>query len=508
MQTATNSIETQTLTSNYRLHVKDIDKRFPGVIALDHVSMEVAPGEVLAVVGENGAGKSTLMKILAGVQNPDAGQLYFDGVPVHFQSVDDALNAGVALIHQELNLSDNLDVAANIFLGREPNHFGWIDRATVEQESQKFLQQVGLDVSPRLLVRELPIGQQQLVEIAKALSINAKVLIMDEPTSSLSQKETATLMDVIRQLRGQGVSIVYISHRLKEVEEIAERVLVLRDGKNAGSLKRGDVSHQAMVSLMVGRDVSRFYQRSAHQPGDISLQVEKLTTTTWPEHSNSFQIRKGEIVGIAGLVGAGRSELLRAIFGIDNRLGGTVRLGGKMLPAHDSRESIAGGLGLVPEDRKSEGLILEMSVLENASLASLPFRARWNTFINFQNEKEIYDEFAASLNIRCSGPNQLVGLLSGGNQQKVVLAKWLAMKPSVLLLDEPTRGIDIGAKEEIYHLIDQLAAQGVSILFASSEMEEIIGISDRVLVMHEGKITGELLQDQITEEAVMSLAAQ
>ncbi len=508
METAINSSETQTVPSNYRLQAEDIGKRFPGVIALDQVSMEISPGEVLAVVGENGAGKSTLMKILAGVQNPDAGQLFLDGSPVHFQSVDDALNAGVALIHQELNLSDNLDVAANIFLGREPNRFGWIDRATVEQESQKFLRQVGLDVSPRLLVRELPIGQQQLVEIAKALSINAKVLIMDEPTSSLSQKETATLMDVIRQLRGQGVSIVYISHRLKEVEEIADRVLVLRDGKNAGSLKRGDVSHQAMVSLMVGRDVSRFYQRSAHQPGSISLQVENLRTTTWPEHSNSFQIREGEIVGIAGLVGAGRSELLRAIFGIDNRLGGTVRLGGKLLTAHASRESIAAGLGLVPEDRKSEGLILEMSVQENASLASLPFRAKWNRFINFQNEKEIYDEFAESLNIRCSGPNQLVGLLSGGNQQKVVLAKWLAMKPSVLLLDEPTRGIDIGAKEEIYHLVDQLAAKGVSILFASSEMEEIIGISDRVLVMHEGKITGELLQDQITEEAVMSLAAQ
>jgi len=508
MQTAINSSETQTLPSNYLLHAEGIGKRFPGVIALDHVSMEVAPGEVLAVVGENGAGKSTLMKILAGVQNPDAGQLFFDGSPVRFHCVDDALHAGVALIHQELNLSDNLDVAANIFLGREPNHFGWIDRATVEQESQKFLRQVGLDVSPKLLVRELPIGQQQLVEIAKALSINAKVLIMDEPTSSLSQKETATLMEVIKQLRGQGVSIVYISHRLKEVEEIADRVLVLRDGKNAGSLKRSEVSHQAMVSLMVGRDVSRFYQRNAHQPGDISIQVENLRTTTWPEHSNSFHVRGGEIVGIAGLVGAGRSEMLRAIYGIDNRLGGTVRLGDKLLPAHASRESIAAGLGLVPEDRKSEGLILEMSVQENASLASLSFRAKWNTFINFQNEKEIYDEFAESLNIRCSGPNQLVGLLSGGNQQKVVLAKWLAMKPSVLLLDEPTRGIDIGAKEEIYHLIDQLAAEGVSILFASSEMEEIIGISDRVLVMHEGKITGELSQDQITEQAIMSLAAR
>ncbi len=492
----------------FRLDAQRIGKRFPGVIALENVSMGVACGEVLAVVGENGAGKSTLMKILAGVQTPDAGELFIDGSPVRFQSVDDALNAGVALIHQELNLSDNLDIAANIFLGREPNRFGWIDRATIERESRKLLSQVGLDVSPRTVVRELPIGQQQLVEIAKALSINAQVLIMDEPTSSLSQKETATLMSVIRQLREQGVSIVYISHRLKEVEDIADRVLVLRDGKNAGNLNRNEISHQAMVSLMVGRDVSRFYQRSSHQPGDLSLQVENLRTTTWPEHSNSFQIRKGEIVGLAGLVGAGRSELLRALFGVDHRLGGTVRLNGRSLSAHASREAIAAGLGLVPEDRKSEGLILEMTVQENASLASLPFHAKWRTFIDFQNEKEIYEQFSASLNIRCSGPNQLVGLLSGGNQQKVVLAKWLAMKPSVILLDEPTRGIDIGAKEEIYHLIDQLAAKGVSILFASSEMEEIIGISDRVLVMHEGKITGELSQSQITEEAVMSLAAR
>ncbi len=499
---------TQTVSPPLRLHAQAISKRFPGVVALDNVSLEVFPGEVLAVVGENGAGKSTLMKILAGVQSPDLGQLFLEGTPVRFQSVEDALDAGVALIHQELNLSDNLDIAANIFLGREPNRLGWIDRATVERESKKFLQQVGLNLSPKMLVRDLPIGQQQLVEIAKALSINARVLIMDEPTSSLSQKETATLMGVIGQLRRQGVSIVYISHRLKEVEEIADRVSVLRDGKNAGSLRRDEISHQAMVSLMVGRDVSRFYQRNPHKPGGIALQVDNLKTTAWPRHANSFRILKGEIVGIAGLVGAGRSELLRAIFGIDHRLAGTVHLDGKLLPPATSKESIRAGMGLVPEDRKSEGLILEMSVKENASLASLPFRAKWNAFINFQDEKEIFEKFSKSLNIRCSGSNQIVGLLSGGNQQKVVLAKWLAMNPSVLLLDEPTRGIDIGAKEEIYHLIDQLASQGVSILFASSEMEEIIGISDRVLVMHEGKITGELLKDQIEEEAVMSLAAQ
>lgn len=502
------SSKTQKTASAIRLSVQGVSKRFPGVVALDDVSLEVEAGEVLAVVGENGAGKSTLMKILAGVQRPDTGQISIEGSPVRYQCVDDALDAGIALIHQELNLSDNLDVAANIFLGREPNSFGWVNRKTIEQESRKFLQQVGLDVSPRLLVRELPIGQQQLVEIAKALSVNAKVLIMDEPTSSLSQAETATLMDVIRQLRKQGVSIVYISHRLAEVEEIADRVTVLRDGKNAGSLNRNDISHNAMVSLMVGRDVSRFYERSSHQPGEIALKVENLTTAAWPNHANSFQLRKGEIIGLAGLVGAGRTEMLQAIFGIDDRLAGTVELNGLQLSAHCSRETISAGMGLVPEDRKGQGLILEMNVRENISLASLPFHSKWGVFINFQHEKNIYKKFAESLNVKTSGPNQLVGLLSGGNQQKIVLAKWLAMKPSVLLLDEPTRGIDVGAKEEIYHLIDQLASQGVAILFASSEMEEIIGISDRVIVMNEGKITGELSREDLSEKAVMALAAR
>ncbi|MBL4886068.1 MAG: sugar ABC transporter ATP-binding protein [Planctomycetaceae bacterium] len=508
MDSSKPSTESQKAAAAIRLNVQGVGKRFPGVVALDDVSLEVAAGEVLAVVGENGAGKSTLMKILAGVQRPDSGQVFMEGSPVQFQCVDDALDVGVALIHQELNLSDNLDVAANIFLGREPNTLGWIDRKMVEQESRKFLQQVGLDVSPRMLVRDLPIGQQQLVEIAKALSINAKVLIMDEPTSSLSQKEADTLMVVIKQLRQQGVSIVYISHRLAEIEEIADRVTVLRDGKNAGNLPRDKISHPAMVALMVGRDVSQFYERNPHQPGNVAMQVENLVTTAWPSHQNSFQIREGEIVGLAGLVGAGRSEMLRAIFGIDSRIAGKVTLGKHQLSAHNPREAISAGLGLVPEDRKGEGLVLEMSVKENASLVSLPFHSKWGGFIDFQHEKNIYDEFSKSLDIRTPGPNQLAGLLSGGNQQKVVLAKWLAMKPSVLLLDEPTRGIDIGAKEEIYRLIDQLAGQGVAILFASGEMEEIIGLSDRALVMHEGKITGDLSRDELSEESVMALAAQ
>ncbi|MCG6156778.1 sugar ABC transporter ATP-binding protein [Rubinisphaera margarita] len=489
-----------------RLQAKDITKRFPGVTALDHVDLHVAAGEVLAVVGENGAGKSTLMKILAGVQSPDVGQLLVDGQPVEFRSVDDALDVGIALIHQELNLSDNLDVAANIFLGREPNVGGWIRRKELEEQSREHLRRVGLDVSPRTLVRELPIGQQQLVEIAKALSINARVLIMDEPTSSLSQRETESLMQVIDQLRQESVSILYISHRLGEIQRMADRVTVLRDGRNAGELERGEITHDAMVSRMVGRDVSRFYQRHSHTPGEVALQVKGVMTTTWPGESNSLTIKRGEIVGLAGLVGAGRSELLHAIFGVDPVLSGSIQVDGHPLAAGDVRESIRAGLALVPEDRKQQGLILEMTIRENVSLPSLTSDAVAGCLVNRSRERSLCDSFRESLGIRMAGREQLAGLLSGGNQQKVVLAKWLALKPGVLLLDEPTRGIDIGAKEEIYRLIDQLASEGVAILFASSEMEEIIGLSDRVLVMREGRITGEVPRDKLSETAVMDLA--
>ncbi|HCS54975.1 sugar ABC transporter ATP-binding protein [Rubinisphaera sp.] len=491
-----------------RLEVRSITKQFPGVIALQDVDLHVAPGEVLAVVGENGAGKSTLMKILAGVQTADAGQILIEGTQTEFHSVDDAFDVGIALIHQELNLSDNLDAAANIFLGREPNTFGWIRRSQMEREARHFLSQVGLEISPRTLVRDLAIGQQQLIEIAKALSINAKVLIMDEPTSSLSQRETETLMQVIDQLREQGVSILYISHRLAEIQRIADRVTVLRDGQNAGELQKAEITHDAMVSRMVGRDVSRFYQRTSHQPGDVVLKVQDFSTTAWPAHRNTVTVRQGEIVGLAGLVGAGRSEFLRAVFGVDRPLTGSLEIAGELIPLQDVRSGIAAGLALVPEDRKQQGLILEMSIRENASLASLSAHAKQGCFVDAAYERNVCEEFQKSLGIRMAGPTQLVGLLSGGNQQKVVLAKWLALKPKVLLLDEPTRGIDIGAKEEIYHLIDQLAKAGVAILFASSEMEEIIGISDRVLVMREGEIKGELTREQLSEQAVMALATQ
>lgn len=488
------------------LEVRQATKRFPGVQALKGVNLQLRRGEVLAVIGENGAGKSTLMKILAGVQTPDSGEILIEGRPVVIDSIRAALGLGISLIHQELNLSDNLDVGANIFLGREPLRWGLIDRAQIRRESAKVLQLVGLDVSPDTIAGRLSIGQQQMVEIAKALSTRARILIMDEPTSSLSSHEAEQLFRVIKDLRSRGVSIVYISHRLGEVKELADRVLVLRDGENAGTLERHQIEHEAMVRLMVGRDVSQFYARTPHQPGPLVLEVKELRTVAHPRHPLSFQLHRGEIVGVAGLVGAGRTELLRALFGVDPLLGGEVRLGGERLTLRTPVDAIQAGMALAPEDRKQQGLILEMAVRLNISLAGLRRHRRPLGLVNFAVERNHTGEMIHVMNIKTPSSEQVVQYLSGGNQQKVVLGKWLALQPRVLLLDEPTRGIDVGAKQEIYSLMERLAASGMAVLFVSSEMEEILGMSDRTLVMHEGRITGELRRSELSEEAVMRLA--
>lgn len=488
-----------------RLEVRDIIKSFPGVKALKGVSLRVMPGEVLSVVGENGAGKSTLMKILAGVQSQDSGQILVDGVERKFSSVSDAMSHGIAIIHQELNLADNLEIGANIFLGREPRRLGIINNQKINAEAKALLERIGLNVSPRMLVRELTVGQQQMVEIAKALSINARVLIMDEPTSSLSAGESARLFQVIRDLRSAGVSIVYISHRLAEVQDLSDRVTVLRDGENAGELQRQDVSHDSLVRLMVGRDISRFFVRNPHPKSDVAIEVKDVVTATWPRHRLNLKIRAGEIVGIAGLVGAGRTELLRTLFGVDAPVSGSIEVAGHVVPLKSPQDAIAAGVALVPEDRKQQGVVLEMTIRENTGLASLHQHSRFG-FLNFAVEKMQSAEMGKRLRVKAPNDLHRVGNLSGGNQQKVVLGKWLALKPRVLLLDEPTRGIDVGAKQEIYQLMDELAGQGIAVLFVSSEMEEIIGMSDRVIVMHEGRITGELNREELSEESVMHLA--
>jgi ribose transport system ATP-binding protein len=488
------------------LEVRDLTKRFAGVTALKDVCMSVQPGEVHAVIGENGAGKSTLMKILAGVQSQDSGQIWLDGQPIVVDSVQKALDLGIALIHQELNLAENLDVGANIFLGREPLRFGLIDFKSIASEAKQYLDLVGLDLSPSTIVGSLPVGMQQLVEIAKALSVDARVLIMDEPTSSLSQHETEALFGVIETLRNKGVTIIYISHRLAEIQKLADRVTVLRDGENAGGLSRQQISHDSMVELMVGRDISQYYARVDHEIGQPILEVKGLRTQEWPAHELNFHVAAGEMVGVAGLVGAGRTEMLSAIFGIEPPIAGQVTVAGRGLDSTRCRSAIDAGVAMVPEDRKQQGLILEMGIRTNIGLPGLARHKKAGVFLNRTQERIDSDRMIREMRIKTPSDMQQAQYLSGGNQQKVVIGKWLSMNPKVLLLDEPTRGVDIGAKQEIYRLMEELAERGVAILFVSSEMEEVLSMSDRTIVMHEGRITGELTCDQLSEEAVMQLA--
>ncbi|MDG2185536.1 MAG: sugar ABC transporter ATP-binding protein [Mariniblastus sp.] len=483
-----------------------MSKRFPGVLAVDQVSLSLGQGEVLAVIGENGAGKSTLMKILAGVQTADSGDIRMDGRNCHFESTREAMDHGIVLIHQELNLCDNLNIGQNIFLGREPRTAGIINRREINRRSSEYLKMVGLDVAPTTVVGSLTIGKQQMVEIAKALSVNARVLIMDEPTSSLSSKESDALFRLIGQLRDQGVSIIYISHRLSEVKRLADRVVVLRDGQNAGELQGEQIQHDAMVQYMVGRDVSQFYSRQRHPTGDVVFKADKIRTFEWPQHELSFEIRAGEIVGLAGLVGAGRTELLQSLFGITPLIAGECWLEGKRVVLNSPSEAIDHGICLVPEDRKQHGLIVDFSVVNNIGLPNLKPNQRGFGFSNFAKQRHSSIEMCDLLDIKTPTIRQLVKFLSGGNQQKVVIGKWLAQDPKILLLDEPTRGIDIGAKEQIYKLMEQLAAESMAILFASSEMEEILGLADRVIVLHEGHVSGVLDHQQLSEQAVMQLA--
>lgn len=488
------------------LDARGISKAFPGVQALENVSLQLDRGEILAVVGENGAGKSTLMKILAGVYALDSGMICFDGKPVRF-SVHQAEKLGIVLIHQELNLAENLDVAGNIFLGREPTWGGplrWI-RRRIWSDAYPVLERIGLKCSPRTLVADLPIGQQQLVEIARALSLKSRVLIMDEPTSSLTQRETDRLFDVIRGLKRDGISVLYISHRLKEVEAVADRVVVLRDGRNAGELAKSEITHDAMVRLMVGRELKQFFHRTRGAPGARVLDVHELAWAGKRGHSINFSLRAGEIVGLAGLVGAGRTELAETIFGVRKRIAGSVHVDGRRVAIRRPRDAIRAGIFLVPEDRRTQGLVLAANVRDNLSLPSLDYLQRLR-LVARRRERQLAQDQVRQLNVRTPGIRQTVSLLSGGNQQKIVLGKWLARDPRVLILDEPTRGVDVGAKTEIYSLMDQLASRGIAILMISSDLEEILGMSDRVLVMHESRVVGELSRERLSEEAIMKLA--
>jgi ribose transport system ATP-binding protein len=491
------------------LEVEGIGKSFPGVRALADVRLHVNPGEVLALIGENGAGKSTLMKILGGIYTPDTGTIHIDGHQVALTGVKDAERHGIALIHQELNLAEHLDVAANIFLGREPTWL-WplsLIARRIYPDAQRITARLGLRVSPRARVGDLTVGQQQLVEIARALSLRSRLLILDEPTSSLTATETDLLFGVMRQLKAEGLSMIYISHRLKEVDEIADRVTVLRDGKNAGELSRAEINHDRMVRLMVGRELKQFYERQ--HPGDATRRAPVLEVRDLRWHAGqtaiSFKVFPGEIVGMAGLIGSGRTELAECIFGVRPRLSGQVFVDGDRVTIRRPAQAIEAGIFLIPEDRRLHGLILSDSIKCNISLPSLD-KVSFLGLLRGQREVELAESMAERLRVRATGVDQVTGLLSGGNQQKVVLAKWLTRTARAILFDEPTRGIDVGAKKEIYALMDQLTRTGIGILMISSDLEEVLGISDRVLVMHEGRLAGVVPRDRLSEVAIMQLA--
>ena len=494
------------------LEMEGVSKRFPGVVALDKVSLNIGSAEIMALIGENGAGKSTLMKILGGVTSRDAGTVKIDGQPVEISSPREASALGIEFIHQELSVLDNLDVAANIFLRREPTKGGFlklIDRKRIYRESDEILRRLGLNISSRTPLGQLSLAQQQLVEIARALSTGARLIIMDEPTSSLTLTETRRLLEIVKELKKENVSIIYISHRMHEVEEIADRAVVLRDGKNAGEIQGTEITRDRMVRMMVGRDLKEFF-KSAKGNGDDAdrgggFEVRRLRTLRYPKHTVSFHVKKGEVLGFAGLVGAGRSEIAKAIFGVEEAPETEVALDGKGLRINDPQDAITHGIYLVPEDRRQCGLIVDFNVRENISLPNLESYSSAK-IINRSKESNAAVEAIKAINIKTPTPEMRAANLSGGNQQKVVLARWLTFAPRVLIFDEPTRGIDVGAKAEIYELIRKLAAEGVSVIVISSEMEEVLGISDRIAVMHEGRLTGVLERAQFSEEAVMRLA--
>ncbi len=503
--------------NGFVIEASKICKVFPGVQALKDVDFSLRPGEVLAVVGENGAGKSTLMKILAGVDSQSSGTIKVNGKEARIGTVDRALELGITLVHQELNLCDNLTIADNVFLGREKLVKGLggvkkvvrtVDKATSEAETNELLKKVGLDSPAATLVRDLTIGSQQLVEIAKALSIHAKVVIFDEPTSSLSGPETERLFAVIKDLKDHGFSVIYISHRLGEVKHVADRVVVLRDGEVTGELSADEITKEALIRLMVGRDIEKFYAIKHTVSDQVRLEVRDFIVPKQPGKPINLKVHAGEILVLAGLVGAGRTEFAQALYGVDQPWEGKILIDGKEVQIRDPIDAIRAGMLLVPEDRKLHGLVTEMDVMNNIALPGLKDRLSKFGIIDAPKVRGVSAEMVTKLDIRLHNLNQIAQTLSGGNQQKVVLGKWLSMEPRVLLLDEPTRGIDVVAKEEVYKLMERLSKSGVAMLVISSEMQEVLSIADRIAVMCEGTVTGELLPDQFSEENVLKLATE
>ena len=488
------------------LQLKNVTKRYPGVVALDDVSLDILEGEVHALVGENGAGKSTLIKTCTGAISPDEGHIIIRGE--EFTSLTPKLSvaAGVGVIYQEFNLVDELSVAENIFLGRAPRKGLVIDRKTMETEAAKIFKQFDIAIDPAALVGSLTVGYQQLVEIAKAISQEAKMLIMDEPSAPLTQTEAQALHLVVEKLKAAGVTIVYISHRMDEIFRLSDRITVLRDGQKVDTVKTSETNLDQLVKLMVGRELKETYPQRKVRPSDeVLLEVNNVSGSI--AKNVSLKIRKGEVLGLAGLIGSGRTDLAEVLFGYKPKMTGKVFLGGREINSKTPKQAIAEGIALVPEDRKKLGALLEFNIKENISVSVLERISRFFT-VNRESETEIAEKYRKAIRIKTPNLKQKIKNLSGGNQQKVIIARWLATDPRLVIFDEPTRGIDVGAKSEIYELVNNLVESGKSVLMISSEMEEVMGMSDRIIVLHEGRVAGELDKKDFSQEAIMSFASK
>jgi inositol transport system ATP-binding protein len=497
------------------LRMRGIGKRFPGVRALDGVDFEVMPGEIHALLGENGAGKSTLLKILSGAQLPDGGTIEFSGKVVSPATPHDAQQLGIVTIYQEFTLAPNMTIAENVFIGREPGPRFFVNWRVMAAETGAITEQLGLSLRPMTPVRNLSVAEQQMVEIARALSMESQLIVMDEPTSALSPSEVGKLFRIIRDLRARGLSIIFVTHRIEEVIELCDRYTVLRDGRQVGVGAVKDTTVDDIIKLMVGREVSSlFAHRQTTTPGPVALRVEGLSRRGNTQDKNatvlddvSLEVRSGEILGLAGLVGAGRTEMARAVFGVDAFDSGRIIVDGAEVDIRSPRDAIRHGIGLVPEDRKQQALFLSLAVRPNLSMAAHDQISRWRFFVDEKAERALVEEFRQSLNIRMASQDQVVANLSGGNQQKVVLARWLALRPKVLIVDEPTRGIDVGAKVEVHNLLFEMARSGIAIIAISSELPEILAISDRIVVMREGSVTGAVDREHANQELLMGMMA-
>lgn len=490
------------------LTMKNIDKSFPGVHALDHVDFELKRGEVHALMGENGAGKSTLMKVLTGIYTKDSGTITYEGREVEFHNTHDAQAAGIVIVHQELNMVGDLTVAQNIFIGREFKKGFMIDDRKMIQESKKLFDELHINIDPKAKMSDLTVGKQQMCEIAKAISHQAKVIIFDEPSAALTEKEIEDLFAIIRDLRKQNLGIIYISHRMDEIKVITDRVTVMRDGAYVGTLITDECTKEDIINMMVGRVIYEDPKTHSMVPADapVVLKVEHLNAGKMVQDV-SFELRKGEILGFSGLMGAGRTETARALFGADPKTGGDIYINGKKVTINSPEDAVKNGIGYLSEDRKRFGIVVQKTITENSTLATLP-KYMSGPFINKGAEKEVTEQYIKELDTKTPSADQLVVNLSGGNQQKVVIAKWLVRNCDILIFDEPTRGIDVGAKNEIYKLMNRLAAEGKSIIMISSEMTEILRMSDRIIVMCEGKKTGEISIEEATQEAIMDKATR